>query len=119
MASLSRRSFIAAGAAVCVAALGREAAATEPLTSDQTLDELINQNQNSGLGSGFDSVSRNARLPKPTLPTLSPATAETTQAAIAQYQAIVAKGGWPEVPAVAKLVVGGKHPAVPALRERL
>jgi L,D-transpeptidase YcbB len=119
MVSLSRRSFLTAGAAVSAAALVREAGATEPLTSDQTLDELINQNQNSGLGSGFDSVSRSVKQPKPSLPTLSPATAETTQAVIAQYQAIVAKGGWPEVPAVAKLVVGGRHPAVPALRERL
>jgi murein L,D-transpeptidase YcbB/YkuD len=116
MPSLNRRAFITA---IAAAALAREARANEPLTPDQTLDELINQNQNSGLGSGFDSAPRNINLPKPSLPTLSAATAETTQTAVAQYQAMVAKGGWPEVPAVAKLVVGGRHPAVPALRERL
>jgi L,D-transpeptidase YcbB len=119
MPPLSRRTFLTASTAVAAATLAQEAWAKEPLTSDQTLDELINQNQNSGLSSGFDSASRNAKLPKASLPTLSPSTAESTQAAMAQYQAIVAKGGWPEVPAVAKLVVGGKHPAVPALRERL
>ena len=119
MPFLSRRAFLSTAAAVAAATLARRAGAEQPLTPDQTLDELINQNQNSGLSSGFDSASPSVKLPKPSVPTLSPATAETTQAAITQYQAIVAKGGWPEVPAVAKLVVGGKHPAVPALRERL
>jgi L,D-transpeptidase YcbB len=114
--SLSRRAFLASGA-VATATLARGAWAAESQTPDQTLDDLINQDN--GLGSGFDSASRNVKLPKSSLPTLSPSTTETTQAAIAQYQAIVAKGGWPEVPAVARLVVGGKHPAVPALRERL
>jgi L,D-transpeptidase YcbB len=119
MKPLSRRTFLASGAAITAATFTREVSAAEPQTSDQTLDDLINQNQNNGLGSGFDSASRNVKLPKSSLPTLSPSTAETTQTAIAQYAAIVAKGGWPEVPAVAKLVVGGRHGAVPALRQRL
>jgi murein L,D-transpeptidase YcbB/YkuD len=119
MKPLSRRTFLASGAAITAATFTREVSAAEPQTSDQTLDDLINQNQNNGLGSGFDSASRNVKLPKSSLPTLSPSTAETTQTAIAQYAAIVAKGGWPEVPAVAKLVVGGRHGAVSALRQRL
>jgi len=116
MTSLSRRSFLATAAA---AAFARPASGAEPQTPDQMLDDLINQNQDNGLGSGFDSASRNVRLPKSSLPTLSPSTAEATQTAIAQYEAIVAKGGWPELPAVPKMRVGGRHPAVPALRERL
>jgi murein L,D-transpeptidase YcbB/YkuD len=119
MKPLSRRNFLAAGAAITADTFVREAWAAEPQTPDQMLDDLINQNQDNGLGSGFDSASRNVKLPKSSLPTLSPSTAETTQAAIGQYAAIVAKGGWPEVPAVAKLVVGGRHGAVPALRQRL
>jgi murein L,D-transpeptidase YcbB/YkuD len=115
----TRRTFLATGAAIAAGTLARATSAAEPPTLDQTLDDLINQNQDNGLGSGFDSASRNVKLPKSSLPTLSPSTAETTQGAIAQYQAIVAKGGWPEVPAVAKLVVGGRHAAVPALRQRL
>jgi murein L,D-transpeptidase YcbB/YkuD len=83
------------------------------------LDDLISQNQDSGLGSGFDSASRNAKLPNSSLPSLSPSSAEATQTAVAQYEAIVTGGGWPEVPAVAKMRVGGSHPAVPALRQRL
>jgi murein L,D-transpeptidase YcbB/YkuD len=119
MNPLSRRTLLATGAAIAAGTFAREVRAEEPKTPEQTLDELINQNQDNGLGSGFDSASRNVKLPKSSLPTLSPETAETTQAAIAQYEAIIAKGGWPEVPAVAKLIVGGKHAAVPALRERL
>ena len=42
------------------------------------LDELIKENQDCGLGSGFDNASRNVKLPKKSLPTLSPSTAETT-----------------------------------------
>jgi murein L,D-transpeptidase YcbB/YkuD len=84
------------------------------------LDELIQENQDSSLDSGFDSSSRNVRLPKKTLPTLSPSTAQTTEASISQYEAIVAKGGWPEVPAIAEGArVGVKSAAIPALRQRL
>jgi L,D-transpeptidase YcbB len=119
MKSLSRRTFLSSSAAIAAGPLVRGARAEEPKTPEQTLDDLIKQNQDSDLGSGFDRASRNVKLPNSSLPTLSPSTAETTQGAIAQYQAIVAKGGWPEVPAVAKLVVGGRHAAVSALRQLL
>ena len=42
-------------------------------------------------------------MPKSSLPTLSPATAQTTEQAVAQYEAIVARGGWPVVPAKERL----------------
>lgn len=120
MSSLTRRSFLAtAGAGLAAGALARGGRAAEDQTPDQTLDELIRENQENGIGSGFDSASRNVRLPKKSLPTLSPSTAETTQTSIAQYEAIVARGGWPEVPPAEGLRVGAKNPAVPALRERL
>jgi murein L,D-transpeptidase YcbB/YkuD len=119
MSPFTRRTFLTTGAGIAAGTLARGAWAAEPPTPDQTLDDLINQNQDNGLSSGFDNASRNVKLPKSSLPTLSPSTAETTQGAIALYQAIVAEGGWPEVPAVARLVVGGRHPAVPALRQRL
>jgi L,D-transpeptidase YcbB len=118
--SLSRRSFLAnAGAGLAASALVRGACAAEDQTPDQMLNELIQENQDSGLGSGFDNTSRNVKLPKKSLPTLSPSTAETTQTSIAQYETIVAKGGWPEVPGPEGLRVGVKSPAVPALRARL
>ena len=120
MSSLTRRSFLAtAGAGLAASALARGAGAAEGQTSDQMLDELIKENQENGIGSGFDNASRNVKLPKKSLPTLSPSTAETTQTSIAQYEAIVAKGGWPEVQPAEGLRVGAKSPVVPALRERL
>ena len=112
--SLTRRTFLAAAGV-----LAGKARAAEGPTPDQMLDELIKENQENGIGTGFDNASRNVRLPKKSLPTLSPSTAETTQTSIAQYEAIVAKGGWPEVPPAEGVRVGGKSPAVPSLRERL
>ncbi len=120
MSSPTRRSFLAAaGPGLAASVLARWAHAAEGQTSDQMLDELIKENQENGIGSGFDNASRNVKLPKKSLPTLSPSTAETTQTSIAQYEAIVAKGGWPEVLPAEGLRVGVRSPAVPALRERL
>src|SRR5579864_7831 len=102
MSAWTRRSLlVAAGSSLAVGAMARGVLAAEGPTPDQLLDELIKENQENGLGSGFDNASRNVRLPKKSLPTLSPLTAETTQTSIAQYETIVAKGGWPNVPASA------------------
>ena len=115
----TRRKVLSLAAGVAAGAIAR-AARAEGQTPDQMLDELIQENQDSSLDSGFDSSSRNVRLPKKTLPTLSPSTAQTTEASISQYEAIVAKGGWPEVPAIAEGArVGVKSAAIPALRQRL
>jgi murein L,D-transpeptidase YcbB/YkuD len=121
MSAITRRSFFTTAATgLAAGAFARAARAAEGQTSDQMLDELMRENQENGLGSGFDNSSRNVRLPKKSLPTLSPSTAETTQTSIAQYETIVAKGGWPDVPPSADgLRVGAKGPAVPALRRRL
>jgi murein L,D-transpeptidase YcbB/YkuD len=120
MTSLTRRSFLAnAGAGLAASALVSGARAADDQTPDQMLNDLIRENQDSGLGSGFDNASRNVKLPKKSLPTLSPSTAETTQTSIAQYETIVAKGGWPEVSGGEGLRVGVKSPAVPSLRARL
>ena len=52
-------------------------------------------------------------------PVLSPSTLAATEAAIAKYQAVVANGGWPEVPAGGELRIGSKSKAVLVLRARL
>jgi len=52
-------------------------------------------------------------------PILSPATLAATEAAIAKYQDIVARGGWGEAPPGPDLRVGSKGPRVQALRQRL
>jgi murein L,D-transpeptidase YcbB/YkuD len=120
---VTRRNLLSLGASLtaglAAGAMAR-AARAQGQTPDQMLDALIQENQDSSLDSGFDSSSRNVRLPKKTLPTLSPSTAQTTEASISQYEAIVAKGGWPEVPAIAEGArVGVKSAAIPALRQRL
>ncbi len=115
MTAITRRRFLAAASASLAApAMAR----ADDMTSEQMLNNLMHDNQDNEL-SGFDNAQRNVKLPKASLPTLSPSTAETTQGAVAQYEAIVAKGGWPEVAKAERLKVGAKHPAVPALRERL
>jgi L,D-transpeptidase YcbB len=117
---ISRRTLLAGSATLAASALASRANAQQGQTADQMLQELIQENQDSSLDSGFDNASRNVRLPKRTLPTLSPSTAQTTEESIAKYEAIVAKGGWPEVPAIADgLHVGARSAAVPALRRRL
>ena len=58
-------------------------------------------------------------MPKASLPTLSPSTVQTTEQAIGQYEAIVARGGWPSVPPSQALRLGNRQPSVQALRQRL
>jgi len=108
---LSRRGFLGGGAAVVAA----PAAAAE----DALLRSLIRQNGRSEFGPGFDSSSRTILMPKASLPTLSEATSQTTERAIAQYEALAAGGGWPTVPPVDHLRLGIRHSSVVPLRQRL
>src|SRR5438105_14326163 len=87
--------------------------------SDDPLQQLIQQNQREGLGESFDSTSRTIAMPKASLPTLSPATVQTTELAVARYEKISAEGGWPMVPVNDRLRVGARNPAVLPLRARL
>src|SRR4051812_22461014 len=98
--TLNRRAFLrrlglGAAATTGATAFARHALAAE----DLTLQALIQQNQQSDFGQGFDSASRTIQMPKASLPTLAPSTAQTTEQAIQRYEGIVANGGWPNVPA--------------------
>src|SRR4029077_18898827 len=95
------------------------AGSTAAFGQDAALQALIDQNQQSDLGEGFDAGSRTIQMPKASLPTLSPATVQHTELAIQQFDGIVAQGGWPEVPQAERLRVGARHPSVTALRKRL
>lgn len=112
--SVSRRALMhgiltsAVGVVLC-----RTAAA-----EDQILQALI-ETQDSDYGQSFDSASRTVHMPKASLPTLSPSTVQTTEQAIGQYEAIVARGGWPTVPPSELLRLGNRQPRVQALRRRL
>lgn len=66
----------------------------------------------------FDAGSR-ARSTRNPYPVLGPHTVQGLEQAIAQYQQIVARGGWQPVPGRERLRIGSRRPAVVALRERL
>jgi murein L,D-transpeptidase YcbB/YkuD len=111
---LSRRGFVTGAAAA-----GCTAGASAALGQDALLQALIEQTQKGDFGQGFDSASRTIAMPKASLPTLSPATAEHTAQAIARYDQIVARGGWKEVPKLGRLRLGSRSPSIVVLRERL
>ena len=105
---MHRRSFLKGfGAALAPAAAFAQ--------NEDPLQQLIQQNQRSDMGQGFDSASRTIQMPKSSLPTLSPATVQHTELAIARYEQIVAAGGWPhraaDRPAAARRAQSGGHAA--------
>src|SRR3954464_9080896 len=113
----SRRAVLRGLRAAALA--GGGIAASRAFGQDATLEALIDQNQNKDFGQGFDSGSRTIQMPKASLPTLSPATVQHTEQAIAQFEGIVAKGGWPEVAQADRMRLGSRNPAVTALRQLL
>ncbi|HML07099.1 MAG TPA: L,D-transpeptidase family protein [Xanthobacteraceae bacterium] len=106
---------LAGSAALAAAGLSARAAATE----DQALDALIGDAGRGEFGQSFDDASRTIHMPKPSEPTVSAATAQMTEQGIERYAAIVGRGGWPQVPSVAVLRLGDRHPNVTELRVRL
>jgi L,D-transpeptidase YcbB len=86
---------------------------------DRALNALMGDTQGGRFGEDFDQAPRTVHMPKPTAPMLSPSTAQITEKAVATYDDIVTRGGWPQVPQVDELRVGNRHPAVVDLRKRL
>jgi L,D-transpeptidase YcbB len=86
---------------------------------DAALQALIRRGQQNDLGQTFDSASRTIVMPKSSLPTLAASTAQQTERSVAQYEAIAARGGWPQVPPVERLRLGNRHASVVPLRRRL
>jgi murein L,D-transpeptidase YcbB/YkuD len=86
---------------------------------DPALDALIDDTQRGEFGQHFDEASRTIHMPKATEPTVSAATAQTTEQAVDRYAGIVTRGGWPQVPTVNELHRGDRHTSVPVLRTRL
>jgi L,D-transpeptidase YcbB len=116
-ARTDRRAFLRrlAGVATYAAGLSAGLASAE----DQPLDALIGDAQRGQFGQNFDDASRTIHMPKASEPTVSTATAQTTEKAIDRYADIVARGGWPQVPSVSVLRLGDRHSSVTALRTRL
>ena len=110
---LSRRKFLRRLASTTAVVGGSALAARFARAQDTQLQSLIEQNQRDGeFGQSFDSASRTITMPKAGLPTLSPLSVLTTEQAIRRYEAIVAGGGWPMVPAGERMRLGNRQPAV-------
>ena len=110
-----RRVFLTLAGAATLAAAARPSVGH----ADDQLDALMGDAQRGDLGQGFDDASRTIHMPKASEPTVSAATVQTTEQAIDRYATIVARGGWPRVPAVTQLRLGDRHPSVNDLRARL
>jgi murein L,D-transpeptidase YcbB/YkuD len=98
---------------------GAALAASRAEAQDQMLQLLMEQTRRSDFGQTYDSGIRSVKMPKSSLPTLSPATAQTTEAAIPRYEQLAAKGGWPMVPPNERMRLGNRSKAMIALRQRL
>lgn len=109
---LSRRGFLRGAAFAGATAFAGGAHA-------QSLVESVINAPQRGWNDQFDAQpARSAQIASLT-PVLSPQTLSYVQLAIAQYQQIVANGGWPQVPGNAKLQLGSVDDAVVTLRQRL
>jgi L,D-transpeptidase YcbB len=114
-----RRNFLKRLGGVAAAFTGAQLAGRAAWAEDQALEALIGDTQRGQFGQSFDDASRTIHMPTPSEPTVSAATAHTTEKAIERYADIVARGGWPQVPSVSVLRLGDRHPSVSALRARL
>src|ERR1700682_146943 len=112
---VDRRAFLAQCAGVAaLTGFARQAFADDP-----ALDALIDDGRGGQFGQDFDQASRTIHMPRPTAPTLSPATAQFTDKAVETYDAIVARGGLPTVSPGLANRGGRRPPSVVDLRERL
>ena len=81
--------------------------------------ETLNGVQQSEWAESFDSQSQIARPVATSTPMLSPQTVPAMEQAIYVYQDLVARGGWPSVPADKQLTIGLRNSRVVDLRRRL
>jgi L,D-transpeptidase YcbB len=115
--AVDRRTFLRGATLGSAALIGSHVVARAQAQEDP-LDLLLNQIQGGDFGQGFDAASRKA-AGKGTLPTLSAQTVQATEEAIPQYEAIIARGGWPTVAPAKNMRLGARNPSIVALRERL
>jgi murein L,D-transpeptidase YcbB/YkuD len=108
LADANRRGFLRGIAALAIASTAMTPLAAFARDNDDQAEWRQSYETSARISVGREST-----------PTLSPATVAATEAAIQNYQGIVARGGWPAVPNNAELKVGSKSRAVQALRQRL
>jgi len=113
MPKASRRSFLSGAAALAASAVAAPAFA-----QDAVLD-VLKSSSRGNWDDQFDAKATAGDKVASRLPIFSSQTLGYVDAAIVQYQGIVAAGGWPTVPADKKLRLGVVEPDVEVLRKRL
>jgi len=112
---LSRRRFI--GRAVALAAATVTAG---PALAQTAIEDIINSPRRGSWDDQFDAKSSRSVAETATRhPIASADTIAFVERAIFDYQNLVARGGWPFVPATKKLRMGVSEPEVRILRQRL
>jgi murein L,D-transpeptidase YcbB/YkuD len=116
--AIDRRSFLR-GATLGGAALIGGHVAARAQSQEDPLNLLLDQIQDGDYGQGFDAATRGRAAGGASSPTLSAPTVQATEQAIPQYEAIVARGGWPTVAPAKNMRLGARNPSIVALRQRL
>src|SRR5690606_21107663 len=110
----SRRIFLTGAGALAAAALSRTAHA------QSAIDEILASTQRGAWDDQFDArASEQAGRVVSTSPIFSPETVMHIERTLGQYSDIVARGGWPMVPATKALRLGVSDRDVEVLRTRL
>jgi len=109
----SRRNFLTSAGAIAATIASGSAFAQD------VIGDLLKAPRRGTWDDQFDARASQGGKVASTLPIFSPETVTYIEQAIAQYQGIVAQGGWPMVPATKKLRLGVVDPDVEVLRKRL
>jgi murein L,D-transpeptidase YcbB/YkuD len=116
--TVTRRSLLAMTGSVGLAAM------TGRAFGESSIDNFLRDTRRGGLTNSFDGTSvggAGESIPRveSNTPVFSQRVTGHLVAAIEEYRALVARGGWPLVPANERLRVGVVHPNVDILRQRL
>ena len=114
VASLSRRKFIT-GAAI----FGAGSIISGAALAENPLDRILKFRNRGNWNDQFDSRRNDGALTSTNVPVFSPQTPTFIEAALVEYRNIVARGGWPVVPANKKLQLGVTSKSVATMRRRL
>src|SRR5262245_12871397 len=114
----TRRLFLA-GASLIAFDLVIGSALAEDTGNVDAVGAILKAQGRGNWSDDFDAQAASGNKVASRLPIFSPQTVTYIEAAIAQYQQIVAAGGWPTVPANKKLKLGVVDPDVEPLRKRL
>jgi murein L,D-transpeptidase YcbB/YkuD len=113
--TLSRRRFIGRAAALAATTV-----VTGPALAQTAIEDIINSPRRGTWDDQFDAKSsRSVAATATRHPIASADTIAFVERAIFDYQNLVARGGWPVVPATKKLRMGVSEPEVRILRQRL